>query len=362
MEQPYILLTPGPLMTSRSVKETMLRDWCTWDDDYNVHIVQNIRARLVDLATRRKEEYTSILMQGSGTFSVEATLISAVPSDGKLLILSNGAYGNRMGEIAHYARLNHDVLRWKETETIKPEEVDRYLSSHGDITHVSFVHCETTTGLLNPLEDLCRVIKKHDKGLIVDAISSFGGIPYDVGNLEIDFLVGSANKCIQGVPGFGFVIAKIAAISRCEDRSSSLSLDLHAQWKTMEGFSGKWRFTSPTHVVRAFKQALDELDQEGGIEARYRRYKENYRVLMQGMEKLGFTPLLTASLRSPIISSFLYPKPSFSFTTFYNKLKDRGFVIYPGKVSEIETFRIGTIGHVFPEDFEKLIRTIESIM
>ena len=174
-------------MTSRSVKETMLRDWCTWDDDYNVHIVQNIRARLVDLATRRKEEYTSILMQGSGTFSVEATLISAVPSDGKLLILSNGAYGNRMGEIAHCARLNHDVLRWKETETIKPEEVDRYLSSHGDITHVSFVHCETTTGLLNPLEDLCRVIKKHGKGLIVDAISSFGGIPYDVGNLEIDF-------------------------------------------------------------------------------------------------------------------------------------------------------------------------------
>jgi 2-aminoethylphosphonate-pyruvate transaminase len=361
MEQPYILLTPGPLMTSKTVKEAMLRDWCTWDDDYNIKIVQNIRARLVDLATRQKNDYTSILLQGSGTFSVEGTLISAIPSNGKLLILSNGAYGNRMHEIAVYANIQHETLRWNETEMVAPQEVDDYLGSNADITHVSFVHCETTTGILNPLEELCSVVKKYNKCLIVDAISSFGGIPYDIGRLNIDFLIGSSNKCLQGTPGFGFIIARKETILQCKGNAHSLSLDIFDQWNTMEKQSGKWRFTSPTHIVKAFMQAMDELDEEGGISKRYCRYQENHRVLMEGMQAIGFVPLLDVSLQSPIISSFLYPTPAFSFSSFYNDLKNKGFVIYPGKISEKDTFRIGTIGDVHPDDFKNLIEAIATI-
>lgn len=361
MEQPYILLTPGPLMTSETVKETMLRDWCTWDNDYNVHIVQDIRARLVDLSTKQTSNYTSVLLQGSGTFSVEGTLISAIPPNGKLLILSNGAYGDRMRQIAEYASISHDTLTWNETETVSPCEVDDYLRSHADITHVAFVHCETTTGILNPLEELCSVVKKYDKYLIVDAISSFGGIPMDIAELEIDFMIGTSNKCLQGVPGFGFIIANKKALSTCKGISPSLSLDIYDQWDTMEKQPGKWRFTSPTHAVRAFKQAMDELDSEGGIATRYLRYKKNHSILTEGMKKQGFTPLLPMELQSPIITSFLYPDKSFQFEIFYSRLKEKGFVIYPGKISDSETFRIGTIGHVFPDDFKNLINAIESI-
>ncbi|MFY0255554.1 2-aminoethylphosphonate--pyruvate transaminase [Chitinophaga sp. 30R24] len=361
MEQPYILLTPGPLMTSETVKKTMLRDWCTWDDDYNINIVQDIRARLVSLATKQTSDYTSVLLQGSGTFSVEGTLISTIPANGKLLILSNGAYGDRMQQIAEYANIPHDKITWIESETVSPSKVDDYLSCHTDITHVSFVHCETTTGILNPLQEICSVVKKHNKCLIVDAISSFGGIPYDIGELKIDFLIGSSNKCLQGVPGFGFILVRKEALLQCKGNARSLSLDIFAQWDTMEKQSGKWRFTSPTHVVRAFKQALDELDEEGGISERHRRYQENHKILMEGMQAIGFEPLLDTFLQSPIISSFLYPTPSFSFNSFYKELKEKGFVIYPGKISEKETFRIGTIGEVYPDDFKRLIAAIATI-
>jgi 2-aminoethylphosphonate-pyruvate transaminase len=283
--RPYILLTPGPLTTSETVKETMLNDWCTWDDDYNLNIVQDIRSELVRLATHHTDNYTSVLMQGSGTYSVEGVLSCSVPDSGKLLILSNGAYGDRMAEIARYGKIRHEVISFSETTPVCPDTVERFLREHSEITNVSFVHCETTTGILNPLEKLCHIIKKQDKTLIVDAMSSFGGIPYDVGSLEIDFLVSSANKCIQGVPGFGFVIARREALEKCRGNAVSLSLDIYDQWETMEKTPGKWRFTSPTHVVRAFRQALKELHDEGGITARHARYAANHRILVQGMTR-----------------------------------------------------------------------------
>lgn len=359
---PYILLTPGPLTTSETVKEVMLTDWCTWDADYNIQIVQEIRKRLVELATSTTtDEYTSILLQGSGTFSVEGTLISAVSKNDKVLILCNGAYGRRMVEIAEHAKIPFEFLSWKETEPVCPSQLEEYLKQHTDITHVAFVHCETTTGIINPLEQLCETVKSNNKTLIVDTISSFGGIPMDIAELGIDFMIGTSNKCIQGVPGFGFIIAAKKALNLCKGVSPSLSLDIYDQWHTMEQQSGKWRFTSPTHTVRAFKQAMDELDNEGGISARHARYKENHSILMEGMRKQGFTPLLPAELQSPIITSFLYPDNTFRFNTFYSRLKEKGFVIYPGKISDTETFRIGTIGHVFPDDFRNLITAIESI-
>ena len=356
--KPYILLTPGPLTTSQTVKEAMLTDWCTWDEDYNLHIVEEIRKFLVSLATQHTGDYTSILLQGSGTYCVEAVIGSVIKPGDKLLILSNGAYGDRMGNIAEYHGISYDMLAFDETEQVSVSYVDDYLSHNAEITHVAVVHCETTTGVLNPLKEIAHLVKMHGKKLIVDAMSSFGGVPLDVHELGIDFLISSANKCIQGVPGFGFIIARCSELLHCKGVSKSLSLDIYDQWEAMEKGHGKWRFTSPTHVVRAFKQAMDELAEEGGVEVRHNRYCENHRVLVDGMRSLGFQTLLPDEIQSPVITSFLYPHADFNFKAFYTQLKERGFVIYPGKISQADTFRIGNIGDVHPEDFRQLIEII----
>lgn len=356
--KPYILLTPGPLTTSQTVKEAMLTDWCTWDEDYNLHIVEEIRKSLVSLATQHTGDYTSILLQGSGTYCVEAVIGSVIKPGDKLLILSNGAYGDRMGNIAEYHGISYDMLAFDETEQVSVSYVDDYLSHNAEITHVAVVHCETTTGVFNPLKEIAHLVKMHGKKLIVDAMSSFGGVPLDVHELGIDFLISSANKCIQGVPGFGFIIARCSELLHCKGVSKSLSLDIYDQWEAMEKGHGKWRFTSPTHVVRAFKQAMDELAEEGGVEVRHNRYCENHRVLVDGMRSLGFQTLLPDEIQSPVITSFLYPHVDFNFKAFYTQLKERGFVIYPGKISQADTFRIGNIGDVHPEDFRQLIEII----
>ena len=356
--KPYILLTPSPLTTSQTVKEAMLTDWCTWDEAYNLHIVEEIRKSLVSLATQHTGDYTSILLQGSGTYCVEAVIGSVIKPGDKLLILSNGAYGDRMGNIAEYHGISYDMLAFDETEQVSVSYVDDYLSHNAEITHVAVVHCETTTGVFNPLKEIAHLVKMHGKKLIVDAMSSFGGVPLDVHELGIDFLISSANKCIQGVPGFGFIIARRSELLHCKGVSKSLSLNIYDQWEAMEKGHGKWRFTSPTHVVRAFKQAMDELAEEGGVEARHNRYCENHRVLVDGMRSLGFQTLLPDEIQSPVITSFLYPYADFNFKTFYTQLKERGFVIYPGKISKADTFRIGNIGDVHPDDFRRLVEVI----
>lgn len=359
--RPYLLLTPGPLTTTESVKAAMMSDWCTWDKDYNEGIVEVIRKKLVGIASSRPEEYTAVLMQGSGTFCVEATLGSVVRPEDNLLVAANGAYGKRMGVIAEYYKLNCHVMKFEETEAVDPKAIDEYLAEHKEVTHVSVVHCETTTGILNPLADIAAVVKRHGKTLIVDAMSSFGGVPIDMAALGIDFLISSANKCIQGVPGFGFIIARKSLLEQCKGVARSLSLDIYDQWETMEKSHGKWRFTSPTHVVRAFMQALTELEEEGGVEARHSRYCENHQTLVEGMRSLGYKPLLPDEWQSPVITSFYYPDASFDFNTFYQALKAKGFVIYPGKISQADTFRIGNIGDVHPDDFRRLTEVIRSL-
>ena len=356
--KPYILLTPSPLTTSQTVKEAMLTDWCTWDEAYNLHIVEEIRKSLVSLATQHTGDYTSILLQGSGTYCVEAVIGSVIKPGDKLLILSNGAYGDRMGNIAEYHGISYDMLAFDETEQVSVSYVDDYLSHNAEITHVAVVHCETTTGVFNPLKEIAHLVKMHGKKLIVDAMSSFGGVPLDVHELGIDFLISSANKCIQGVPGFGFIIARRSELLHCKGVSKSLSLNIYDQWEAMEKGHGKWRFTSPTHVVRAFKQAMDELAEEGGVEARHNRYCENHRVLVDGMRSLGFQTLLPDEIQSPVITSFLLPYADINFKSFYTPLKERLFVNYPGKISQADTFRIGNIGDVHPEDFRQLIEII----
>ena len=360
-ERNYLLLTPGPLSTSGTVREAMLQDWCTWDKDYNEGVVSPIRKGLLALAGLDEREYTDVLLQGSGTYCVEATIGATVRPTDKLLILANGAYGERMARIADYYGIHYVLVSLRETELVTGEVARKALEAHPDVTHLSMVHSETTTGLLNPIEEVAEVIRGRGITFIVDAMSSFGGIPIDIKGLGIDFLVSSANKCIQGVPGFGFIIARKDKLMATKGNARSLSLDIYAQWETMERGHGKWRFTSPTHVVRAFYQAMKELNDEGGISARYERYRRNHRTLVDGMRALGFETLLPDEAQGPIITSFLYPSADFDFASFYERLKAKGFVIYPGKISHADTFRIGNIGDVFPEDMEALIRAIKEI-
>ena len=360
-EEPYLLLTPGPLTTTGSVKQTMLMDWCTWDRDYN-DIVQEIRARLVSMAAD-SGDYTVVLMQGSGTFSVEACIGSALPPDGKLLVLANGAYGQRIAEIARYLNIDVVLEDFGEVAAVDPDRVSAILEADAAITHVAAVHVETTTGMLNPVAEIGQRVKAHDRVYIIDAMSSFGGMVMDMQSLCADFLVSSANKCIQGVPGFGFIIAQRQQMEKLQGNARSLSLDMYAQWKTMERGAGKWRFTSPTHVVRAFMQALDELQAEGGSAAREMRYEENNRRLVEGMRALGFTTLLDDSLRSPIITSFISPQhEAYDFNEFYQRLKAKGFVIYPGKITVADTLRIGNIGEIHPVDMDNLLIAVAQSM
>ena len=357
----YLLLTPGPLTTSRTVRAALIKDWCTWDDDYNKGIVQVIRKKLVDLASK-SSGYTSVLMQGSGTASVESTLGTIIPKSGaKLLIIANGAYGARMEQTVQYLDIPHNVVHFAETDVVDIDRISNAMDD--DITHVSMVHCETTTGILNPIQQVTKIAKDKGKIMIVDAMSSFGGVPMDMGDWGIDVLISSANKCIQGVPGFGFVIAREDLLANCKGNARSLSLDLYAQWRCMEDNHGKWRFTSPTHVVRAFYQALIELEEEGSVAARHKRYSENQTLLVEGMEKLGFKALMPREYQSPIITSFYSPEHAdYQFKKFYDLLKADGFVIYPGKVSKADCFRIGNIGEIYPEDIKRLLVSIEKNM
>ncbi|MFQ2255959.1 2-aminoethylphosphonate--pyruvate transaminase [Aeromonas dhakensis] len=359
----YLLLTPGPLSTTATVRAAMLQDSCTWDADYNLGVVEPIRRELVRLATgpEFESDYSAVLLQGSGSYVVESVLGSAIGVDECLLIINNGAYGARMGEMARCLGLRHHELDCGETSRPEPAAIEAMLVRHPEITHLAMVHCETTTGMLNPLDEVAALCQRRGIRLIVDAMSSFGGIPIDMGRLGIEFLISSANKCIQGVPGFGFVIARRVALMACAGRARSVSLDLHAQWQTMEQQGGKWRFTSPTHTVLAFAQALRELDEEGSIAARHRRYSENQRTLVAGMAALGFEPLLPEEWQSPIITAFYSPAhPDYRFADFYQRLKGQGFVIYPGKVSQADCFRIGNIGDVTSARVRSLLAAMAS--
>lgn len=349
----YKLLTPGPLTTTETVKKVMMDDHCTWDTDYK-SITQKIRRDLLKLAHVSEEEYTTVLMQGSGTFGVESVLTSAVGKEEKLLIVANGAYGERMEDMAKHAGMKYTILNFKYNESPNPEVIAAELERDGEITHVAMVHSETTSGIVNELETIARVVKQYGKVFIVDAMSSFGGMEIHVGDLGIDYIVSSANKCLQGVPGFSFIICRRSEIEKCKGKAVSLSLDLYEQWKGMEK-DGKWRFTSPTHVVLAFAKAMEELEEEGGIAARYSRYSENNRLLIEKMGEMGFKSYVDEEHQGPIITTFFYPEnTAFDFNEMYDFIKERGYAIYPGKLTDEETFRLGNIGEIYKEDIEKL--------
>ena len=356
-----LLFTPGPLTTSATVKAAMQRDVGSRDSEF-IRLVAEIQTELLRLANVSKEAgYEAILMQGSGTFGIEAVLSSVIPPQGKLLILANGAYGERMFQIAERHRIDAQIERWPEDQSPDPARVRQLLATKPAPTHVAMVHLETTTGILNPIEEIAAIVREHAARFILDAMSSFGGVPLDLGRVPADYLIASPNKCLEGVPGFSFVLAQRAALEETAGWARSVSLDLLAQWKGLET-NGQFRFTPPTHALLAFAQALQELRAEGGVEARARRCRANHETLMAGMRRLGFREYLAPERQSDIIASFHYPTDGdFDFDEFYRQLAARGFVIYPGKVSRADCFRIGTIGRLGVMEIEALLAAIEEL-
>ena len=355
MGEPY-LLTPGPLTTAYEVKEAMLKDWGSWDDDFRA-MTRDMRRRLLALLGEGSDQYDCVPMQGSGSFCVEAMLGSFVPRDGKVLVLANGAYGLRAATTMDYLGRAKVLLDKGDYLPPRGDEVARILADEPAITHVLAIHCETSSGILNPIEEISEATYAAGRKLLIDSMSAYGAVPLEPSKIRFEAFVSSANKCIEGVPGFGFVIAKKSLLESSKGNSHSLALDVHAQWANMEK-TGQWRYTPPTHVVAAFIEALKLHEAEGGVVARGARYARNRDVMVAGMRGLGFETLLEARWLSPIIVTFFCPAdPKFVFSTFYDLMKQKGFIIYPGKLTVMDSFRIGVIGRM---DEHVMARVVEA--
>jgi 2-aminoethylphosphonate-pyruvate transaminase len=355
-----VLLTPGPVATSAAIKAAMLRDWGSRDSEF-IEMTRRLRRRLTTLAGG-DGTHVCVPMQGSGTFAVEATIGTLLEPTGKLLVLINGAYGRRMAKIAGVLGRRVVALQWPEVEPIATDGLEQALGADPEITHVAAVHCETTTGMLNPIEGMARICAQYARPLIIDAMSAFGALPLDARDTPFAAAVASSNKCLEGVPGLAFAIVERTVLERASGNAPSLSLDLFDQWRAFET-DGQWRFTPPTHVVAALDRALDEHAAEGGIAGRGARYRRNLELLVAGMTRLGFAPLLPASLQSPIIVTFRMPaEPRFVFDDFYGGLRRRGFVVYPGKLATADSFRIGCIGRIDEEIVRRALEAVADTM
>jgi 2-aminoethylphosphonate-pyruvate transaminase len=357
--EPY-LLTPGPLTTSSTVKRAMLRDWGSRDRDF-MALNARVRDRLVRLAGAWGT-HVCVPLQGSGTFVVEAMLGTLVPRAGRLLVLVNGAYGQRMVKMACYHGREVVTLETLEDRPNDVAALERALAEDRAITHVAAVHCETTTGILNPIDRIAAITATAVRRLLIDAMSSFGALPLDARAVPFEAVAASANKCLEGVPGVGFALVREQALRAAEGNAPALSLDLYDQWMSMER-TGQWRFTPPTHVLAALDQALEEHEAEGGVAGRGTRYRANCRILIEGMRAQGFEPLLPDDLQAPIIVTFRLPAdPRFVFDDFYDRLRDKGYVIYPGKLTVAPSFRIGCIGRIGPDEMRGALAAIRATL
>ncbi len=352
------LLTPGPLTTSATVKAAMQHDFGSRDKRF-IAINRRIRERLLDIAGVR-DTHVCVPVQGSGTFAVEATIGTLTRLDSHLLILVNGAYGRRIAKICDYYGRRYTVLESAEDVPNDTDAVEQALRTDPTLSHVVAVHCETTSGILNPIEAVAEITASAGRSLIVDTMSAFGAIELDATQIAFDAVVASANKCLEGVPGLGFAIIRKSVLESCAGNAPSLSLDLYDQWQGLEA-NAQWRFTPPTHVIAAFDQALTEHEAEGGVAGRGARYRRNCDILIDGMRSMGFVPLLADELQAPIIVTFHMPAdPKFDFQNFYNRLSERGFVIYPGKLTVADSFRIGCIGRIGETEIRGALAAIES--
>jgi 2-aminoethylphosphonate-pyruvate transaminase len=357
MSHDHILLTPGPLTTTLRTKLAMLRDWGSWDADFNA-VTARLRQSLLKVI-HGENSHVVVPLQGSGTFSVEAAVATLVPRDGHVLVLDNGAYCKRAAKLTQLMGRKCTVLPFDEAAQVGPATVDAKLAADASITHVVLIHCETGAGVLNPLQQVADVCAKRGKGLIVDAMSSFGALPIDAREVKFDALVAASGKCLEGVPGMGFVFLRKAVLDACAGNSQSLAMDLHDQHVYMEK-TGQWRFTPPTHVVVALAEAVAQFEEEGGQPARLARYTDNYRTLIDGMGRLGFMPFLDPAIQAPIIVTFHAPGDArYEFKAFYAAAKRHGFILYPGKLTQVETFRVGCIGAIGRNEMQQAVHAVE---
>ena len=351
-----VLLTPGPLTTSLRTKLAMLKDWGSWDSDF-IAITARVRQSLLDIV-HGHDSHVVVPLQGSGTFSVEAAVATVVPRDGHVLVLDNGAYCKRAAKLTHLMGRRTTVVPFAEDAAVSPEVLQKHLQSDTSITHVVMIHCETGAGVLNPLQAVADVCHAHGKGLIVDAMSSFAALEIDARKVHFDALVAASGKCLEGVPGMGFVFIRKAILPQCEGNNSSLAMDLHDQYNYMEK-TGQWRFTPPTHVLVALNEAIAQFEEEGGQTARLKRYQSNCSTLVEGMAALGFKPFLDPAIQAPIIVTFHAPAdPRYQFKTFYDIAKKNGFILYPGKLTQVETFRVGCIGAIGPAEMAQAVHAV----
>ena len=361
MDRDRILLTPGPLTTTLRTKLAMLHDWGSWDGEFNA-VTASVRQRLLDIV-HGQDSHVVVPLQGSGTFSVEAAVATVVPRDGHVLVLDNGAYCKRAAKLSQMMGRRVTVVGFAEDAPVSPAVLDERLRADTSITHVILIHCETGAGVLNPLAAVAAVCERHGKGLIVDAMSSFGALPIDARTARFDALVAASGKCLEGVPGMGFVFIRKAILDGCAGQSQSLAMDLHDQHVYMQK-TGQWRFTPPTHVVVALSEAITQYVEEGGQTARLARYAENCRTLIEGMRGIGLKPFLPAEHQAPIIVTFHAPDhPAYDFKRFYDAAKARGFMLYPGKLTTVETFRVGCIGAIGPVEMRQAVQaTAEALV
>jgi len=351
-----VLLTPGPLTTSLRTKLAMLKDWGSWDSDF-IAITARVRQSLLDIV-HGHDSHVVVPLQGSGTFSVEAAVATVVPRDGHVLVLDNGAYCKRAAKLTHLMGRRTTVVPFAEDAAISPEVLQTHLLADKSITHVVMIHCETGAGVLNPLQAVADVCQAHGKGLIVDAMSSFAALEIDARKVHFDALVAASGKCLEGVPGMGFVFIRKAILPQCEGNNNSLAMDLYDQYIYMEK-TGQWRFTPPTHVLVALNEAIAQFEEEGGQTARLKRYQSNCRTLVDGMAALGFKPFLDPAIQAPIIVTFHAPAdPRYQFKTFYDIAKKNGFILYPGKLTQVETFRVGCIGAIGPAEMAQAVHAV----
>jgi 2-aminoethylphosphonate-pyruvate transaminase len=356
MDRDRILLTPGPLTTTLRTKLAMLRDWGSWDSDFNA-VTARVRASLLK-TIHAQESHVVVPLQGSGTFSVEAAVATLVPREGHVLVLDNGAYCKRAARLTTLMGRQCTSLSFDEAQPVSAQVLEDALAADTSITHVVMVHCETGAGVWNPLQQIADVCARHGRGLIVDAMSSFGALPIDARETKFDALIAASGKCLEGVPGMGFVFIRKAVLDACAGNSQSLAMDLHDQHAYMEK-TGQWRFTPPTHVVVALAEAIAQFEEEGGQPARLARYTRNYRTLIDGMSRLGFMPFLDPKVQAPIIVTFHAPGDArYDFKTFYQAAKRRGFILYPGKLTQIETFRVGCIGAIGANEIEQAVEAV----
>jgi 2-aminoethylphosphonate-pyruvate transaminase len=355
------LLTPGPLALANSVKRRMLIDLGSRDSVFRA-ITREVREDILWVAGA-KDTHTVIPIQGSGTFALEAALIAFMSSSSKALVCVNGIYGERICAILARHGLAHLVLPTPATQIPDVARVAEHLEADPRITHLCFVHCETTTGILNPFRELLRCARERGVMTIVDSMSAFGAVDINASRDGFDVLVSSGNKCLEAPPGVAFVLAPKSAMQVRPAQVRSFCLDLFEQWRHMEA-SGEWRTTPPTHVVQALHMSLQELRAEG-IAARRERYWRVQARVVSGFAALGIEPILAPELRSPICVAFRIDAlrgGADAFDSFYDYLVSQGLYIYAKAHAETRSFRVGCIGRIPDAWIDRLVECTGSFV